>query len=78
MLILNMLYNKKIYIMKPTDYIERDNLKNIPFFLCQVVEDEENLTIWANVSCTITTMWDIICGLPLFYSVGKRTAQPIG
>lgn len=65
--------------MKPTDYIERDNLKNIPFFLCQVVEDEENLTIWANVSCTIiTTMWDIICGLPLFYSVGKRTAQPIG
>lgn len=27
--------------MKPTDYIEWDNLKNIPFFLCQVVEDRE-------------------------------------
>ena len=25
--------------MKPTDYIERDNL-NIPFFPCQVVENE--------------------------------------
>lgn len=27
--------------MKPTDYIEWDNLKDIPFFLCQVVEDRE-------------------------------------
>lgn len=27
--------------MKPTDYIELDNLKDIPFFLCQVVEDRE-------------------------------------
>lgn len=27
--------------MKPT-YIDWDNLKNIPFALCQVVEDEEN------------------------------------
>lgn len=27
--------------MKSTDYIDWDNLKNIPFFLCQVVEDEE-------------------------------------
>ena len=31
--------------MKPTDYIEWDNLKNIPFFLCQVVEDKENKDI---------------------------------
>ena len=31
--------------MKPTDYIDWDNLKNIPFFLCQVVEDEENQDI---------------------------------
>jgi hypothetical protein len=30
--------------MKPTDYIEWDNLKDIPFFLCQVVEDRENHT----------------------------------
>ena len=27
--------------MKPTDYIEWDNMKDIPFFLCQVVEDRE-------------------------------------
>lgn len=26
--------------MKPTNYIDWDNLKNIPFFLCQVVEDK--------------------------------------
>lgn len=60
--------------MKPTDYIEWDNLKDIPFFLCQVVEDRENkiwiFTIWANVSCTITTMWGTICGLPLSCSAG--------
>lgn len=31
--------------MKPTDYIDWDNLKNIPLFLCQVVEDEENQDI---------------------------------
>lgn len=31
--------------MKSTDYIDWDNLKNIPFFLCQVVEDEENQDI---------------------------------
>lgn len=37
--------------MKPTDYIDWDNLKNIPFFLCQVVEDEENQDI-DNVSST--------------------------
>lgn len=24
------------------EYIEWDNLKNIPFLFCQVVEDEEN------------------------------------
>ena len=58
--------------MKPTDYIEWDNLKDIPFFLCQVVEDREkqDLDIWANVSCTITTMWGTICGLPLSCSAG--------
>ena len=28
--------------MKSTDYIDWDNLKNIPFFLCQVVEDDLN------------------------------------
>lgn len=26
-------------------YINWDNLKNIPFFLCQVVEDKENQDI---------------------------------
>ncbi len=31
--------------MKPTDYIEWDNLKDIPFFLCQVVEDREKLDL---------------------------------
>lgn len=31
--------------MKPTDYINWNNLKNIPFFLCQVVEDKENKNI---------------------------------
>lgn len=31
--------------MKSLEYIEWDNLKNIPFFLCQVVEDEENKDI---------------------------------
>lgn len=28
--------------MKSLEYIDWDNLKNIPFLLCQVVEDEEN------------------------------------
>lgn len=28
--------------MKSMEYIKWDNLKNIPFSLCQVVEDEEN------------------------------------
>ena len=27
-------------------------------------------TIWANVSCTIKTMWGTICGLPLSCSAG--------
>lgn len=36
-----MSHNQNNDIMKPTDYIEWDNLKNIPFFLCQVVEDKE-------------------------------------
>ena len=31
--------------MKSASYIEWNNLKNIPFFLCQVVEDEENKDI---------------------------------
>lgn len=31
--------------MKTSNYINWDNLKNIPFFLCQVVEDEENQDI---------------------------------
>ena len=31
--------------MKPTDYIEWDNLKDIPFFLCQVVEDREKMLL---------------------------------
>ena len=37
--------------MKPTDYIEWDNLKDIPFFLCQVVEDREkqDLDFYAQV-----------------------------
>ena len=30
-----------VYKRQPTDYIEWDNLKDIPFFLCQVVEDRE-------------------------------------
>ena len=64
------------------EYIEWDNLKNIPFLFCQVVEDEENkiwiFTIWANVSCTTTTMWATICGLLLSCSAGLRTAQPTG
>lgn len=37
--------NTQIKTMKPTNYIEWDNLKNISFFLCQVVEDEENKDI---------------------------------
>lgn len=40
-----MSHNQNNDIMKPTDYIEWDNLKNIPFFLCQVVEDKENKDI---------------------------------
>ena len=36
--------------MKPTDYIEWDNLKNIPFFLCQVVEDMTRGEIWHRVN----------------------------
>lgn len=37
--------------MKPTDYIEWDNLKDIPFFLCQVVEDREkqDLDIYSSI-----------------------------
>ena len=31
--------------MKSMQYIDWDNLKNIPFCLCQVVEDEENQDI---------------------------------
>lgn len=31
--------------MKSKEYIDWDNLKNIPFFLCQVVEDKENQDI---------------------------------
>lgn len=31
--------------MKPSNYIEWDNLKNIPFSLCQVVEDVSNRDI---------------------------------
>lgn len=31
--------------MKSKEYIDWDNLKNIPFYLCQVVEDEENQDI---------------------------------
>lgn len=31
--------------MKTTDYINWDDLKNVPFSLCQVIEDEENQDI---------------------------------
>ena len=60
--------------MKPTDYIEWDNLKDIPFFLCQVVEDREkqDLDIYYLGKRVLhdTTMWGTICGLPLSCSAG--------
>lgn len=31
--------------MTKANYIDWENLKNIPFFLCQVVEDEQNQEI---------------------------------
>ena len=31
--------------MTKANYIDWENLRNIPFFLCQVVEDEENQEI---------------------------------
>lgn len=47
-----MSHNQNNDIMKPTDYIEWDNLKNIPFFLCQVVEDKENKDIGFSDYCS--------------------------
>ncbi len=34
--------NHKSTLMKPTTYIDRDGLKDIPFFYCDTKEDEEN------------------------------------
>lgn len=44
-----MSHNQNNDIMKPTDYIEWDNLKNIPFFLCQVVEDKADYCSYSYV-----------------------------
>ena len=61
--------------MKPTDYIEWDNLKDIPFFLCQVVEDREkqDLDIYylgKRVLHDYDHVGRLFVGLPLSCSAG--------
>lgn len=64
--------------MKRSDYIEWDNLKNIPFFLCQVVEDEENQDIDIYyLGERVFHDYDHV-GRPLCCSVKSKNAQPIG
>ncbi len=68
--------------MKPTDYIDWDNLKNIPFFLCQVVEDEENQDIDIYyLGERVFHDYDHVghyLRWPLCCSVKSKTAQPTG
>lgn len=69
--------------MKPTDYIEWDNLKDIPFFLCQVVEDREkqDLDIYylgKRVLLRLRPCGALFADCRYLVPQGKRAAQQTG
>lgn len=62
--------------MKPTDYIDWDNLKNIPFFLCQVVEDDENYYLGERVFHDYDYVGHYLrSAIVLFCKIKNRTAD---
>ena len=68
--------------MKPTDYIEWDNRKDIPFFLCQVVEDREkqDLDIYYLGKRVLhdTTMWALFADCRYLVPQGKEPHSRLG